>query len=89
VLLSPLSCRPEKLRFIETTKLEGTVATNANYLVYFEDGVLLGEGISISLLSKWTKSLPIYYEEHLASSLTSKRLSPARRSYSRPHVERS
>jgi len=34
---------PEKLRFIETTKLEGTVATNANYLVYFEDGVLLGE----------------------------------------------
>ena len=34
---------PDKIRFIERTKLEGTVATNANYLVYFEDGVLLGE----------------------------------------------
>lgn len=32
---------PDKIRFIETTKLEGTVATNANYLVYFENGELL------------------------------------------------
>jgi len=32
---------PDKIRFIETAKLEGTVATNANYLVYFENGVLL------------------------------------------------
>lgn len=34
---------PEKVRFVETTKLGGTVATNANYLVYFEDGVLVRE----------------------------------------------
>ena len=34
---------PDKIRFIETTKLEGTVATNANYLVYFEDGALVRE----------------------------------------------
>ena len=33
----------DKIRFIETAKLEGTLATNANYLVYFEDGVLLGD----------------------------------------------
>ncbi|HET9408759.1 MAG TPA: hypothetical protein VFO39_16065 [Candidatus Sulfotelmatobacter sp.] len=34
---------PNKIRFIETTRLAGTIATNANYLVYFEDGVLVRE----------------------------------------------
>lgn len=29
-----------KIRFLETAKLPGTLATNANYLVYFEDGKL-------------------------------------------------
>jgi hypothetical protein len=33
----------EKIRFLESAKLKGTLATNANYLVYFEDGVLLTE----------------------------------------------
>ena len=33
----------DKIRFLETTKLEGILATNANYLVYFEDGILLRE----------------------------------------------
>jgi hypothetical protein len=32
-----------KIRFLETAKLEGTLATNANYLVYFEDGKLAAE----------------------------------------------
>ena len=32
-----------KIRFLETAKLEGTLATNANYLVYFEDGKLTSE----------------------------------------------
>jgi hypothetical protein len=34
---------PDKIRFLETAKLEGILATNTNYLVYFEDGVLLRE----------------------------------------------
>ena len=34
---------PDKIRFLETAKLQGTLATNANYLVYFEDGVLQSE----------------------------------------------
>ena len=33
----------DKIRFLETAKLQGILATNANYLVYFEDGVLLSE----------------------------------------------
>jgi hypothetical protein len=33
----------DKIRFLEAAKLQGTVATNANYLVYFEDGVLHSE----------------------------------------------
>ena len=33
----------DKIQFLETAKLEGTLATNANYLVYFEDGVLRTE----------------------------------------------
>ncbi len=33
----------DKIRFLETAKLEGILATNANYLVYFEDGALLTE----------------------------------------------
>lgn len=43
---------PDKIRFIETTGLEGTVATNTNYLVYFEDGVLLGEKDFDSFVAK-------------------------------------
>src|SRR5262249_56566489 len=43
---------PDKIRFIETTKLEGTVATNASYLVYFEDGVLLEEGDFDSFIAR-------------------------------------
>jgi len=31
---------PEKMRFIETANLPGTLATNSNYLVYFEFGTL-------------------------------------------------
>jgi hypothetical protein len=34
---------PGKIRFLETEELQGTLATNPNYLVYFEDGVLLSE----------------------------------------------
>lgn len=34
---------PAKIQFLETAKLQGTLATNANYLVYFEDGALLTE----------------------------------------------
>jgi len=33
----------DKIRFLESAKLDGTLATNANYLVYFEDGTLLSE----------------------------------------------
>lgn len=33
----------DKTRFLETAKLGGILATNANYLVYFEDGVLRTE----------------------------------------------
>jgi hypothetical protein len=33
----------DKVRFLEAAKLEGTLATNANFVVYFEDGVLLTE----------------------------------------------
>lgn len=33
----------DKIRFLETEKLEGILSTNTNYLVYFEDGVLLSE----------------------------------------------
>jgi len=31
---------PEKLRFLESTKLAGVIATNANYVLYFEFGSL-------------------------------------------------
>ena len=34
---------PEKIQFVEAAKLEGTIATNANFLVYFEDGTLRNE----------------------------------------------
>jgi hypothetical protein len=34
---------PDKIKFLETAKLEGIIATNANYLVYFEDGIFLSE----------------------------------------------
>lgn len=34
---------PQKLGFIETAKLPGILASNANYLVYFEDGTLRTE----------------------------------------------
>jgi len=34
---------PDKLRLIANSRLEGIVATNANYLVYFEFGSLITE----------------------------------------------
>jgi hypothetical protein len=34
---------PEKMKFIETVKLPGTLATNPHYLVYFENGTLRTE----------------------------------------------
>jgi hypothetical protein len=34
---------PAKISFFETAKLPGVLATNANYLVYFEDGALRDE----------------------------------------------
>ena len=34
---------PERIKYIEAAKLDGTIATNANYLVYFEDGKLRNE----------------------------------------------
>lgn len=46
---------PDKIRFLETTKLEGTVATNAKYLVYFEDGKLFGEEDFDSFVAKVEK----------------------------------
>jgi hypothetical protein len=33
----------DKIRFLETAKLEGILATNADNLVYFADGILLRE----------------------------------------------
>jgi hypothetical protein len=33
----------DKIKFLETAKLEGILATNANYLVYFEPGILVSE----------------------------------------------
>jgi 1-aminocyclopropane-1-carboxylate deaminase/D-cysteine desulfhydrase-like pyridoxal-dependent ACC family enzyme len=33
----------DKIRFLEVTKLKGTLATNANYLVYYEGGKLVTE----------------------------------------------
>ena len=50
---------PDKVRFIETTKLEGTVATNANYLVYFEDGVLVKEEDFDSFIARVEKIVAI------------------------------
>jgi hypothetical protein len=43
---------PEKIKFVETSKLEGVLATNAHYLVYFEDGVLLNETDFDSFISR-------------------------------------
>ncbi len=34
---------PARISFFETAKLPGVLATNANYLVYFEDGTLRTE----------------------------------------------
>jgi hypothetical protein len=34
---------PEKITFLGNTKLEGTVATNSHYFVYFELGMLRSE----------------------------------------------
>lgn len=44
-----------KIRFVGTAKLEGTIATNANYLVYFEDGVLVSEQDFDSFIAKAEK----------------------------------
>jgi hypothetical protein len=43
---------PDKIGFLETQKLEGILATNTNYLVYFEDGVLLSEQNFDSFIAK-------------------------------------
>jgi len=43
---------PAKTEFIEAAKLEGIVATNARYLVYFEDGVLGNETDFDSFIGK-------------------------------------
>jgi hypothetical protein len=45
----------EKVRFVETAKLKGTIATNANYLVYFESGVLVSEEDFDSFIAKAEK----------------------------------
>lgn len=42
----------DKIRFLEATKLPGTLATNANYLVYFEDGKLETEQDFDSFVAK-------------------------------------
>jgi len=42
----------DKIRFLESAKLAGTLATNANYLVYFEDGVLASEKDFDSFIAK-------------------------------------
>ena len=41
-----------KIRFLETANLQGTLATNANYLVYFEDGELVTEQDFDSFIAK-------------------------------------
>jgi hypothetical protein len=43
---------PSKVKFIENTKLPGILATNTNYLVYFEDGVLVEEGDFDSFIAR-------------------------------------
>jgi hypothetical protein len=42
----------DKIRFLEASKLAGTLATNANYLVYFEDGKLDTEQDFDSFIAK-------------------------------------
>jgi hypothetical protein len=49
---------PEKMRFIETAKLPGILATNANYLVYFEDGTLRTEPDFDSFIATVEKFIP-------------------------------
>jgi hypothetical protein len=34
---------PQKTGFLESTNLKGVIATNSDYLVYFESGSLLSE----------------------------------------------
>jgi hypothetical protein len=46
---------PAKVRFIEAAELEGILATNANYLVYFEDGVLVTDEDFDSFITKVDK----------------------------------
>src|SRR5712672_148415 len=41
-----------KISFLENASLPGTLATNANYLVYFEDGVLLSENDFDSFIAR-------------------------------------
>jgi hypothetical protein len=42
----------DKIRFLESAKLAGTLATNANYLVYFEEGKLETEQDFDSFIAK-------------------------------------
>ena len=41
-----------KVRFLESAKLPGILAANANYLVYFENGVLVEEKDFDSFIAK-------------------------------------
>jgi len=47
---------PAKIQFIEVIKPEGIVATNARYLVYFEDGVL-GSGTDLDVFIRKIEQL--------------------------------
>jgi hypothetical protein len=49
---------PQKLRFLETAKLPGILASNANYLVYFEDGTLRTEPDFDSFIATVEKLIP-------------------------------
>jgi hypothetical protein len=45
----------DRIRFLESAKLEGILATNANFLVYFEDGALASEQDFDSFIAKTEK----------------------------------
>ena len=57
----------DRIRFLESAKLEGILATNANFLVYFEDGVLASEQDFDSFIAK---------AEKVVANLLSNKLEP-------------
>ena len=68
-----------KIRFLETANLGGTLATNANYLVYFEDGKLQPPNrISIPSSPGRKQSLPISCEEKSGLALRCPRIERTR-----------